>query len=67
MCYQISAWGFFNTFILEVLMYLSDVAVEDFGLVHDNLYLTVDGHRMYKIIYATIDGYEVEEVLYEST
>ena len=44
-------------------MYLSDIAVEDFGLVKQGLYLTVDGHKIYLILYATNDGYEVQEVL----
>jgi len=44
-------------------MYLSDIVVEDFGLVMQGTYFTIDGQNIYKILYATAKGYYVREVL----
>ena len=43
--------------------YLSDVVVEDFGLVKEDFYFTFDGHKIYFILRATSDGYNVQEVI----
>jgi len=50
-------------YAVEVLMYLSDIVVEDFGLVMQGTYFTIDGQNIYKILYATAKGYYVREVL----